>query len=132
MGTQRHQAFDTPGATCGRPRCRGRWTARLILAMLVTLVAIAASAGSEIRKMPADRTMVQAPGSPGIVTFNHSTHVDQEKPDCTSCHPRLFSILGRAEGAHRVTHAQMEKGAQCGACHGKRAFNFDDCTGCHR
>ena len=30
-----------------------------------------------------------------------------------------------------VTHAAMEKGESCGACHGKQAFNFDDCTMCH-
>jgi len=121
----RHPVFDL------RSSFRS-WTGRLILAMLVTLVVIAASAGGEITRMPADRAMAQAPDSPGTVTFNHSTHVDAEKPDCTSCHPRLFSILRRAEGERRVTHAQMEKGAQCGACHGKNAFNFDDCTGCHR
>jgi hypothetical protein len=33
----------------------------------------------------------------------------------------------------RITHAKMEKGRQCGACHnGKAAFGFDDCTACHR
>jgi len=26
----------------------------------------------------------------------------------------------------------MEKGGQCGACHGKGAFGFDSCDTCHR
>lgn len=107
------------------------WTRALFPAMLVTLLAVAAVAG-DTANTPADRALPQGEGSPGIVTFNHSTHVDMERPDCTACHPRLFSILHRAEGERRVTHAKMEQGAQCGACHGRTAFGMDDCTVCHR
>ncbi len=71
--------------------------------------------------------------SPGQVTFNHDSHVDLAKPSCLGCHPRLFGILGRSAGekAKVITHAAMEKGEACGACHGKKAFGFDDCTMCH-
>ena len=43
------------------------------------------------------------------------------------------SILGRSATTRRagITHATMEKGSTCGKCHGKAAFNFDDCTMCH-
>jgi c(7)-type cytochrome triheme protein len=32
-----------------------------------------------------------------------------------------------------VTHADMEKGRYCGACHdGKKGFALDDCAACHQ
>jgi len=71
--------------------------------------------------------------SPGAVKFDHATHVDSARPSCITCHPGQFSILGRsAEKKQRaITHARMEKGEACGACHGKAAFDFQDCTMCH-
>lgn len=73
--------------------------------------------------------------SPGKVVFSHQTHVDQSKPDCTTCHPKLFKMLkpGSTADGTPIVHAKMEKGRQCGACHnGKDAHGFDDCTTCHR
>ena len=73
--------------------------------------------------------------SPGRVVFSHATHVDERRPDCTTCHPRLFPI-GRATAPGmrvRVTHRDMDAGRQCGACHnGREARGREDCAGCHR
>jgi len=110
------------------------WTLRVVVAGLAVLVAAAAvDAGEGIKKMPADHALQQSPDSPGKVTFNHSSHVDATKPDCTGCHPRLFSILKARSAERRIVHVRMEKGQQCGACHdGKKSFAMDDCTVCHR
>jgi c(7)-type cytochrome triheme protein len=104
---------------------------------LVPMLAAAALAGSalaaDLPRLPAALKLPQTGESPGVVTFNHDMHVDTAKPACISCHPRQFGILGRSALERRpaVTHAAMEKGQACGACHGKAAFNFDDCTMCH-
>lgn len=104
----------------------------LVLALAVMLAGGAALAG-DLPRLPAALKLPQSGDSPGVVTFNHDMHVDASKPDCVACHPRLFGILGRSAGRKPkvVTHAAMEKGDSCGACHGKKAFNFDDCTMCH-
>ncbi|BDG06870.1 c(7)-type cytochrome triheme domain-containing protein [Anaeromyxobacter oryzae] len=84
--------------------------------------------------LPHALPMPQGADSPGKVTFNHDSHVDAAKPGCVSCHPRRFGILGRSATTRKapaITHAAMEKGEACGACHGKKAFGFDDCTSCH-
>jgi c(7)-type cytochrome triheme protein len=104
---------------------------------LIPMLAAAALAGAaladDLPKLPGALKLTQAPDSPGVVTFNHDMHVDGAKPACVSCHPRQFSILpgSAAKGRPAVTHARMEKGEACGACHGKAAFNFEDCTMCH-
>jgi c(7)-type cytochrome triheme protein len=85
-------------------------------------------------KLPPEIALRQSPDSPGKVTFLHVSHVG-ERPDCTRCHPKLFSIARQrpVSSDRAITHARMEKGRQCGACHnGKAAFGFDDCTACHR
>ena len=106
----------------------------LVLASM-TLCAVALSAQS-LSRLPAGMALPRSADSPGQVTFLHETHVDAARPDCTTCHPRLFSILKQVGGAKRVplVHAEMEKGRQCGACHdGKRASAIqDDCTHCHK
>ncbi len=104
---------------------------------LIPILAAVAFAGAplaaDLPRLPPAMKLVQSTDSPGTVTFNHDMHVDAKKPACTSCHPTRFSILGRSATSKRpaVTHAAMEKGQACGACHGKTAFNFDDCTMCH-
>lgn len=88
---------------------------------------------ADLPRLPQPLQLPQGSESPGAVTFRHDSHVDAGKPACASCHPRMFSILGRS-GERRdvaVKHAAMEKGEACGACHGKQAFGFDDCTMCH-
>ncbi|GAO03985.1 c(7)-type cytochrome triheme domain-containing protein [Anaeromyxobacter sp. PSR-1] len=87
----------------------------------------------DLPNLPPELPLPQGGDSPGQVTFRHDSHVDSARPDCVSCHPRRFGILGRSvkEKKQAVTHAAMEKGESCGACHGKQAFGFDDCTMCH-
>ena len=107
---------------------------KLILTLAALLVGSVALA-DRLPRLPGALKLPQTGESPGVVTFNHDMHVDLAKPDaaCVVCHPRLFSILGRSatKRVKVVTHAAMEKGESCGACHGKAAFNFDDCTMCH-
>jgi c(7)-type cytochrome triheme protein len=112
-----------------KTRIQMKWAAMLLCAGLATSVGAA-----DLKDLPADQVLAQGEESPGKVTFSHASHVDADKPACVSCHPGNFRILEKgatADGA-TITHARMEQGAQCGACHGKAAFGFDDCTMCHQ
>lgn len=113
-----------------------RATAAVLIAGLAcALVAGAAAAQSRLPKLPAAYVLPQTGDSPGRVTFNHESHVDPDAPNCTTCHPKHFSILkpGAAAGGKAITHDGMNKGQACGACHnGRLAFAPDDCTMCHR
>jgi c(7)-type cytochrome triheme protein len=109
------------------------WKLAPILAALV--LAGPALAADKLPRLPVALTFPQTGDSPGVVTFNHDMHVDSAKPSCLSCHPEGFSILGRSISTTKrapITHKAMEKGGACGSCHGKTAFNFDDCTMCHK
>ena len=108
-------------------------TSRKLTVTLAALLLCGAALADDLPRLPGALKLPQSGESPGVVTFNHDMHVDTSAPGCVSCHPRLFSILGRSatKRAKVVTHAAMEKGESCGACHGKKAFNFDDCTMCH-
>ena len=44
----------------------------------------------------------------------------------------LWIFVMTSEKAEVVTHDRMKAGQSCGKCHGKQAFNFDDCTMCHK
>ncbi len=104
------------------------------LAPIVAALAFAATAAAaDMPRLPAALQLPQSKDSPGVVTFNHDMHVDGARPKCVSCHPASFSILGRSATVRRsaITHAAMEKGQGCGSCHGRTAFNFDDCNMCH-
>jgi c(7)-type cytochrome triheme protein len=104
-----------------------------LIPMLAAVALAGAAAAADLPTLPVALKLAQTGDSPGVVTFNHDMHVDSAKPSCAACHPAAFSILGRSAASSRpaVTHAAMEKGQACGACHGKAAFNFDDCTMCH-
>lgn len=107
---------------------------KLIRTFAMVLVLAAGSvAAYDLPGLPQALKLPQASDSPGVVTFNHDMHVDTGKPNCVSCHPKPFSILGRSAPKReaKITHSAMEKGEACGTCHGKAAFNFDDCTMCH-
>ena len=103
------------------------------LALLASLWGVSVAAQS-MSRLPGELTLSQSADSPGKVAFRHETHVDADKPSCTTCHPREFRILKASEGTRpAVTHAEMEKGRYCGTCHdGKKAFAMDDCTSCHQ
>ena len=104
-------------------------------AVLVGLVLGGAASAADLPNLPGKLTLPQGADSPGVVTFNHDMHVDTSKPAgaCSACHPRLFRILGKSASAPAevITHDKMKAGQSCGACHGKQAFNFEDCTMCH-
>jgi c(7)-type cytochrome triheme protein len=101
--------------------------------LLVAIIALSGSvASAALPKLPGPKTLPASPDSPGAVTFNHESHVDANRPNCTSCHPKLFKILKRTARTP-ITHDRMKQAQQCGACHGKTAFGLeDDCTMCHR
>jgi c(7)-type cytochrome triheme protein len=106
-----------------------------VAVLLVALCGAVAATAQNMPKLPADITLAQSGDSPGKVVFSHQNHVGyQAKPDCTVCHPRLAPIVKAPKGAKKtaITHAAMLKGQACGACHGKDAHNFDDCTTCHK
>lgn len=102
------------------------------LGLLLAGTFAASVLGGDLPRLPADRALPQGTDSPGIVTFRHGSHVDAARPDCTPCHPKLFRILKREGPRPAVTHASMDKGRTCGACHdGQSAFGRDDCAACH-
>lgn len=103
-----------------------RLTIGLVLAWTVAL-------GAATLKLPAGIDLPQGGDSPGVVTFYHETHVDAEKPDCTTCHPGQFRILG-ATRRTPITHERFDRGEACASCHnGKKAFAIDDdCSNCHK
>lgn len=109
------------------------WIPRGVMVGLGIALATAGLAQT-LPRLPKDFPLPQGEGSPGKVTFGHTTHVNQKRPDCTACHPALFKILEEgspAEGGP-LRHSSMEAGRQCGACHnGKAAFGLDDCALCH-
>jgi c(7)-type cytochrome triheme protein len=114
-------------------RSRTTLTVLAVAALLGLACVGAVAAQDRLPKLPGPYTLAQTGDSPGKVTFNHASHVDPDAPDCTSCHPKVFRILkpGTATDGRSITHDAMTKGASCGACHGKKAFGFDDCTMCH-
>ena len=113
-------------------RDRSVWLRTILLATVVCLSA--AMAAAQLPRLSKDIELPKGKQSPGLVVFSHLTHVDEAKPDCTVCHPRLFKMLGPGRAAaETITHERMEKGNSCGVCHnGKAAHGLDDCSSCHR
>jgi len=115
--------------------CNGGTRTR-VLATAGAMALATALAAQTMPKLPDGLALSRSADSPGQVTFNHSTHVDTSRPDCTVCHPKPFPILKAGPGVTRtpILHAKMDKGQQCGACHdGKKAFALaDDCTLCYK
>jgi c(7)-type cytochrome triheme protein len=108
-------------------------TTRTLVSLLAAAALATVAQAKDLPNLPHALKIAQTGDSPGVVTFNHDQHVDSKKPSCVDCHPARFGILGRSASKARppITHAEMLKGNSCGACHGKTAFNFDDCTMCH-
>jgi c(7)-type cytochrome triheme protein len=104
-------------------------------AAMVLGIAIGAAnvAAQSMPRLPGDLKLTRSADSPGQVVFDHTTHVDSAKPNCTTCHSREFNIV-KASGRREIKHDNFDKGRQCGACHdGKKAFKVEeDCTFCHR
>jgi c(7)-type cytochrome triheme protein len=109
-------------------------TARAFLGLVVAGgVLLGGAARADLPRLPKEIGLPRGGDSPGLVVFRHDSHVDSARPSCVVCHPQRFSILGKSTGEKRpaLTHAAMEKGQACGACHGKAAFDFQDCGNCH-
>ena len=109
-------------------------TARLAMVLGALFAASTALGASKLQKLPTDYVFARGEGSPGAVMFSHQSHVDLAKPSCTTCHSKMFRILEVGATASRdpIRHDRMEKGAACGACHGKTAFGFESCDLCHK
>jgi len=109
-------------------------TARALrLALAAAALLLSGAALADLPRLPGELSLTRSADSPGQVAFRHDSHVDAARPACLGCHPGRFRLLGRREGAPRpaITHAAMEQGQACGACHGKAAFGFEDCSMCH-
>jgi c(7)-type cytochrome triheme protein len=111
------------------------WAKRMSVVLVGILLGGAAMA-ADLPKLPAAIKLPVGADSPGLVVFNHDMHVDTSKPagSCTACHAGTFRILEKSPTAKAdvITHDKMKAGQSCGKCHGKQAFNFDDCTMCHK
>jgi c(7)-type cytochrome triheme protein len=105
-----------------------------LLSVLAAAVLATAAFADGVDKLPPDYSFKPSDGSPGKVTFSHSSHVDVKAPGCTRCHPKVFKTLekGATADGQPIRHKVMEAGGQCGVCHGKTAFGFDSCDLCHR
>ncbi len=108
-----------------------------LVAPLVAGIAAAAlaagAAGEPARwRLPAAIVFEGNPESPGRVVFRHDSHVSLQPKACLGCHPALFPIL---RPVRTTSHARMEAGDSCGACHdGGKAFSARDggaCEVCH-
>ncbi len=93
------------------------------------VLALGAHAAAQQLRLPPDLVYANANGSPGKVVFSHQLHV-AVSDKCSSCHIKLFRML---HPTRQVTHADMEAGKSCGACHnGQMAFGPTDPAGCAR
>lgn len=109
-----------------------------ILAAFAGLAALQGARGADkdaariALRLPADLVFNSASDAPGVVVFRHASHVAIARGSCVTCHPRPFRIL---HPARRTSHAEMDAGGSCGACHdGKAAFSIahpDSCEFCH-
>ncbi|MBI2834326.1 MAG: hypothetical protein HYX76_07865 [Acidobacteria bacterium] len=106
-----------------------------LTALMVVGVAVVVAAQS-LPRLPKAFDFPQSSDSPGVVTFNHETHLAvQARADCTACHPKLFKILerGAPAGGGPIRHDAMDRKKQCGACHdGQLAIGLDQCDHCHK
>lgn len=100
----------------------------------IAAAALAAGAAGEPAawRLPGAIVFEGNPESPGPVAFRHETHVSPGPKVCLACHPEPFPIL---RPVRATTHARMDAGDSCGACHdGEKAFGADDgaaCEICH-
>ena len=80
-----------------------------------TTTAVVAAPAAEL-ELPADFTFKRG-DSPGEVVFSHASHVDDQAPRCSACHARDWSLQQPGTPLRgKLVHAQMDKGALCGAC----------------
>jgi c(7)-type cytochrome triheme protein len=106
------------------------WTTMAVWLAGAVLIVAGHAAAQQLR-LPPDLTYSKAEGNPGKVIFSRQFHT-AVADKCTVCHVKLFRML---RPTRQVTHADMEAGKSCGACHnGQMAFGPTDpasCTRCH-
>ena len=89
----------------------------------------AAAAAAAPGTGPKDVKLARSEGSPGTVTFRHSSH-GGATAKCTRCHPSLFPMKASSKP---LDYQAMLQGTTCGTCHnGKEAFGVDDSERCER
>jgi len=97
--------------------------------LAVAVLILAGHAAAQQLRLPPDLMYSKAEASPGKVVFSHQLHT-AVADKCTACHVKLFRML---RPTRQVTHADMEAGKSCGACHnGQMAFGPTDAAGCPR
>lgn len=128
-----HSPRVTPRHRDGDPR-RTALHGIIAVVVLASLVSRAHAAAPDTLalRLPDDAVYQHTVGEDSAVVFRHSTHVPLASQRCTACHPRLFRILAPTTA---ITHAQMNAGQSCGACHdGEHAFSVksaESCAACH-
>ncbi|MBI5503406.1 MAG: Ni/Fe-hydrogenase cytochrome b subunit [Deltaproteobacteria bacterium] len=86
-------------------------------------------------KLPAPFAFAPAEESPGVVTFDHRSHVDAGAPECAACHRNLFSLLEPGKPLEGdLSYERVHEGDLCYSCHnGDEASAVDDaCESCHK
>ncbi|BDG09212.1 c(7)-type cytochrome triheme domain-containing protein [Anaeromyxobacter paludicola] len=63
----------------------------------------------------------------GGIVFSHARHARWS--GCELCHPQIFTTRAKATLGFRMR--RIMAGDQCGACHGKVAFDLGECGLCH-
>ena len=98
-----------------------------VLALLIPLAA-------QEKKPPEKLTFKSAMG---VVTFDHTKHVEREKKDCKTCHESLFKQDATAPLNYKANMHKTAEAAKtaCAHCHvaGGKAFESKapNCQKCH-
>lgn len=134
-----------------RPRFRGRPIAAMWVLLIVGFVLFGVTSRWQARgsvstpgsgpkfqasstvTLPAALELRTHEDSPGSVTFDHSSHVDPDAPDCGRCHAGVFKITTEGVLSTMVSGHGSEDGTGCALCHnGNEAFDWEeDCEMCH-
>jgi c(7)-type cytochrome triheme protein len=94
--------------------------------VMVSIIAITLVGGAMVTardKTPPEKLVFQSKGGDAI--FTHAAHIDREKGECATCHPKLWPQSAREP---------LKSSDGCRTCHraGGRAFEMKgNCTKCH-
>jgi c(7)-type cytochrome triheme protein len=107
---------------------------KAITVILAILIAVAFV--GNVMAVPGGKTVEFAGGDAGKVVLDGKAHADKGLK-CNDCHPKVFPMKKPgAEGAAKITMADINAGKFCGECHnGTKAFKSsekDNCAKCHK
>ena len=96
---------------------------RHILASIVAVTLVGSAMVAAQDKKPPEKLVFQS--KRGDVVFAHATHVDREKGECATCHPKLWPQSAKeppksSDGCRTCHHAggaAFEMKANCVRCH---------------